>query len=216
MKITDDMRILACMREGFGLEYERQGSRWPKWDGYRLIGPDGAGDRYVSGAAFWRARDAGLIVTDDNRGYSLYDDYTSMYRLTEAGQAAAAGVALSIEDALRRPVETTKEERERNRIRAGARKTLKTLVEGGKRLQSCFRHGETCFWIIVPNNGGWGRHYVKIDVVAALAPYLESCEDPNPLRRWDPGEPKDLQPNAAGIEAIKERKPLNLGPAKCV
>lgn len=214
MRITDDMRILAAMREGFGLLHEHEGFRW-RWDGYRLVHPDGTRARFVSGKAFWRAREAELIDSDDDRMYGIDIDFVRLYRLTEAGQAAAAKVELSLDDALREPKNTTKEERERNRIRAGARKTLKTLVEGGKRLQSCFRHGETAFWIIVPNNGGWGRHYVDVDVVAALAPYLESCEDHNPRRRWEPGEPKDLQPNAAGVAAIKGRKPLNLGSEKC-
>jgi len=36
------------------------------------------------------------------RAYSIYDDYTSMYRLTDAGQVAAAAVELSAEDALRK------------------------------------------------------------------------------------------------------------------
>ncbi|MCS3893458.1 hypothetical protein M2171_002591 [Bradyrhizobium japonicum USDA 38] len=212
MKVTDDMRILAAMRKGFGLLFEREGSRWPRWDGCRLVRADDAGERFVSKSAFHRTCEAGLIDSDDDTIYGIDLDYTRLYRLTEAGSIAAAKVELSLEDALRQPPKTTKEERARNRIRAGARKTLKQLVEGNLLLRSCFRHGETVFWAGVRKDGGhqWRQPHFDVSFVAALAPYLETFDDGNPRRRWDPSEPSDMQPNRAGFEAIWNRKALKL------
>lgn len=217
--LTDDVRILVALREGLDVrDAYKRGYGWSNPPEYLRCIQDPTDKerwRWISSSAIDRAHRAGLIeVTSDQRrhgepGYDGYDGHDHRYRLTEGGQAAAAALDVDIEAIIRRPALINDEDRERNRVRAGARKALKILVDEAKHLRCCWYHGGISHWNIEPTKG-WGRNSVKAEVVVALAPYLEIREDGNRLRRWDAGKPKDLQPNRAGIDAITEGKALVL------
>ncbi|CUT14530.1 hypothetical protein BF49_5610 [Bradyrhizobium sp.] len=224
-KITDDVRILVALREGLEVrDAYKRGYGWSHPPEYLRCIQDPTEKerwRWISNSAIGRAYRAGLIevASDQSRygepGYDGYDGHDHRYRLTEAGQAAAAALDVDIEAVIRRPALISDEDRERNRMRAAARKALKMLVDETKYLRCCYRHGEIVFWEITPSRA-WERNRVRASSVAALAPYLEVREDDNRLRRWEAGEPKDLQPNRAGRAAARcARWPPVVGHGAC-
>jgi hypothetical protein len=193
VKITDDVRILVALREGLEVRSAyKQGYKWHAPEYLRCIEDtnDATKTRSISASSIRRAEQAGLIgqKTDSSSIYDMhyagYDGHDIRFRLTKAGRSAAAALDVSLEVVMQRPVEKPAEERERDRIRSATRKVLKILVEEDRYLTACFRHGENCFWRFQSESDF--RHYrlhVGTDVVAALAPYLETREDPNVKRR---------------------------------
>jgi hypothetical protein len=214
MKITDDIRILAALRDGGSARnYYKSGYGWSNPPSY-YCSVDGRDDdkryRLVSLSSIDRCVDGGLIEVDWDLSKEdrAFGDRDFRYKLTEAGTAAAAALGITLDQALAPPKprapkpEMSDEEKEAAKHVRYARSTLKYLAKGGRLVRAdgrwLCRHMDLPYE--PPGRGSW---YMSEDrnlpLIRHLVEDFVGCD----------GLPS-LRITPAGADVIAKRKPLNI------
>jgi hypothetical protein len=137
MKMTDDIRILVALRDGNAVNFYWYGTERPRFSLDRVEDTDGRW-RNVAHRACWRLIDAGLIDCDHMQRPLDYGDWSSPYRLTDAGKSAAAELGQVLDDIMFAPVKRTPPEKlDRARHLRHSKQVISALTFKGCRIRDC-------------------------------------------------------------------------------
>jgi hypothetical protein len=177
MSKRDDTRILVALREQYVVAFHWHGTERPRFSHDIIEHPDGR-RRYVAHTACRRLYGAGLIVNDGWTPPCDYGDWSEPYRLTAAGQAAAAHLPAIPDEVMFAPPKVTPPQKlEDARHKLKARKIAAALTFNKARIREGHVKFTTGGNSLIDAFASTYRGEIPEAVMALLMPHLESFVD---------------------------------------